>query len=210
MSRARVKLSALQKRLPKGLKLPPQFPAFVGLVTSEKGPRHDAQRVGWSDPTKLLNVEKAAAAECFPFLTLADGGLIALWKDGDQQRVVVCDSEGGHAVLALSFLDFVARLGKPTRGFRERVELDVQLDTSKLAGKLVPKAVPAALNRKFKAWVESYSLSAPTLKSPDTDKLRKQLVAMVRRMLTDGLSKVSKPRDFHWSMEILVVKGGGD
>jgi hypothetical protein len=208
MSRATTKLAAIRKRLAKGTQLPAEFPAFVSLVTSPKSPSDDALHVGWSDPTELLNVDKAAASEFLPFLTLADGGGVAFWKDGEHQRVVVYDSEGGHAVLALDFRDFLARLGKPTKAFRERIELDVDVDTSALIPRTTPKSLPAALNRKLTAWIESHSLSAPTLKSTDGEKLRKKLVAMAGRMLVDGLSKVYKPRSLFWSLDVLLVKRG--
>ena len=89
--------------------MPAEFPAFVSLVTNPKSPRHDPLRVGWSDPTKLLSVDKSAASEFLPFLTLADGGLVAFWKDGEHQRIAVYDSEGQHAVLPLNFRDFLLR-----------------------------------------------------------------------------------------------------
>jgi len=208
MSRARTKLAAIRKRLAKGTQLPAEFPAFVSLVTSPKSPRDDALRVGWSDPTELLNVDKSAASEFLPFLTIADGGGVAFWKDGEHQRIALYDSEGGHAVLALDFRDFLARLGRPTKAFRERIELDADVDTSNLIPRTTPKPVPAALNRKLTAWIESHSLSAPTLKSADGEELRKKLVAMARRMLVDGLSKVHKPQSAFWSMDLLLVKRG--
>lgn len=207
MSRAATQLAAIGKRLAKGMQMPAEFPAFVSLVVSPKGPRHDALRVGWSDPTGLLNVDKAAKSELVPFLKLADGGGIAFWKDGEDQRIVHYDSEGGHEVLALDFRDFLARLLKPTEAFREQIELDVDLDVSELISPTKPKAVPAALNRKLAAWIESHSLNGPIVKSEDGEKLRKQLVAMARRMLTDGLSKVYKPGTFHWQVDVLAVKG---
>jgi hypothetical protein len=208
MSRARIKLAAVRKHLAKGAQMPAEFPAFVSLVTNPKSPRHDALRVGWSDPTQLLNVDKSAASEFLPFLKLADGGGVAFWKDGEHQRIAVYDSEGGHEVLALDFRDFLARLGRPTKAFRERIEFDVDLDTSKLIPRTTPKPVPAALNRKLTAWIESHSLSAPTLKSADGEELRKKLVAMARRMLVDGLSKVYKPRAVFWKLDLLLVKHG--
>lgn len=187
--------------------MPAEFPAFVSLVISPKGPRADALRVGWSDPTELLNVDKAAKSELVPFLKLADGGGIAFWKDGEEQRIVHYDSEGGYEVLALDFRDFLARLVKPTEAFRERIELDVDLDVSELIVSTKPKPVPAALNRKLAAWIESHSLNGPVLKSADSEKVRKQLVAMAGRMLADGLSKVYEPRAPFWQMDVLVVKG---
>jgi hypothetical protein len=208
MSRARTKLAAIRKRLAKDIQVPAEFPAFVSLVTDPKSPRDDALRVGWSDPTELLNVDKAANSEFVPFLELADGGGVAFWKDGKHQHIAVYDSEGGHEVLALDFRDFLARVGKPTTAFRERIELDAEVDTSQLIPPTTPKPVPAALNRKLTAWVESHSLSAPKLKSADGEKLRKKLVEMATSMLANGLSKVNKPRDFFWTMELLVVKRG--
>jgi hypothetical protein len=208
MSRAHTKLAAISKRLPKGMQLPAEFPAFVSLVTSPKSPSDDALRVGWSDPTQLLNLDKSAAAGFFPFLKLADGGGVAFWKDGEHQRIAIYDSEGGHEVLALDFGDFLARLGKPTEAFRERVELDVDIDTSKLIPHTTPDPVPAALNRKLTAWVESHSLSAPILKSADGETLRAKLVAMAHSMLVDGLSKVNKAQDFFWKLDLLLVKRG--
>jgi hypothetical protein len=77
MSRAQTQLAAIRKHLAKGMQMPAEFPAFVALVTSPKGPREDALRVGWSDPTELLNVDPAAGAEFVPFLQLADGGGVA-------------------------------------------------------------------------------------------------------------------------------------
>jgi hypothetical protein len=208
MSRALTKLAVIRKRLTKGIEMPAEFPAFVSLVTSPKGPRDDALRVGWSDPTELLNVDKSVAAEFVPFLKLADGGGVAFWKDGEHQRIALYDSEGGHSILALDFRDFIARVGKPTKDFRERIELDADVDTSELIPPTTPKPVPAALNRKLTAWIESHSLSAPKLKSADGEKLREQLVAMGRRMLVDGLSKVHKPQSVFWTLDLLLVKRG--
>lgn len=209
MSKAQTKLAAIRKRLGKGMRMPAEFPAFVSLVTSPKSPREDALRVGWSNPTELLNIEKFAAAEFVPFLKLAAGGGVAFWKDGEEQRIVLYDSEGGHEVLALDFGDFLARLAKPAKDFRERIELDVDLDTSKLAPRTTFKRVPAALNRKLAAWIESHSLSASPVKSADGEKLRKRLVAMAKRMLVDGTNKVYTPRSVFWSLDFCVAKSGG-
>ncbi len=208
MSRAHTKLDAIRKRFAKGIEMPAEFPAFVSLVTDPKSPRHDALRVGWSDATKLLNVDKSAASEFLPFLTLADGGGVAFWKDGEHQRIAVYDSEGGHAVIALNFGDFLVRLGRPTNDFRERIELDADVDTSQLISPTTPEAVPAALNRKLAAWIESHSLSAPILKSTEGEELRIKLVAMAQGMVADGLSKVHKPKDLFWKMDLLLVKSG--
>lgn len=208
MSRAQTKLAAIHKRLAKVIQVPAEFPAFVALVTSPKSPREDALRVGWSDPTELLNVDKAAASEFVPFLKLADGGGVAFWKDGEHQHIAVYDSEGGHEVIALDFRDFLAHLGKPTEDFRELIELDVGLDTSQLIPPTTPKPVPAALNGKLTAWIESHSLSAPKLKSADGEKLRNKLVAMAESMLADGLSKVHTPRSSFWQMDLVLVKHG--
>lgn len=208
MTRAHTKLAAISKRLAKGVQMPAEFPAFVSLVTSPEGPRHDALRVGWSDPTGLLNVDKSAAAELVPFLKLADGGGVAFWKDGEHQHIVVYDSEGGFEVVAMDFRDFLARLGKPTNDFRELIELDVDLDTSQLIPHTIPKPVPVELNRKLTAWVESHSLSAPKLKSAEGEDLRKKLVETAQSMVRDGLSKVSKPQSVYWKMDLLLVKRG--
>jgi hypothetical protein len=206
MSRAQTRLDAIGKRLAKGVALPPEFPAFVALVTHATNARQDALRVAWSDFTTLLNVDKSTVAEFLPFLKLADGGGVAFWKDGEHQRIAVYDSEGGHEVLALDFRDFLARLGRPSDEFRELIELDVDLDTSELIPSTEPKPVPEALNGKLTAWIESHSLNAPLLKSADGEKLRKELVAMAERMLVDGLSKVYKPNSMHWKMDLLLVK----
>lgn len=205
MSRSAQKLDALQKRLPEGMSLPPEFPDFVRLVTHDRSPRKDVLRVAWVNPTRLLNVEKVVARHFFPFLELADGGGIALWQDGVNLRVAYFTSEGGHGVLALSFRDFLARLGKPTRAFAERVELELPVNTRELVAPRSPRAVPTTLDRKLAAWLEGHSLRAQPAMSPDVQTLRKKLVDIARNMLTDGLSKVSKPRDFHWTMEYQLV-----
>jgi hypothetical protein len=210
MSRADTKLAAIRKRLAKGAELPAEFPAFVSLVTHPTSARQDALRVAWSDATELLNVDKSAASEFLHFLTLADGGGVAFWKDGEDQRIVHYDSEGGQEVIALDFQDFLVRLGSPTEDFRERIELDVDLDTSELVSPTTPKPVPAALNHKLAAWIESHTLSAPKLKSDDGEKVRKHLVAMAERMLVDGLSKIHKPQSFFWKMDLVLVKQGED
>jgi hypothetical protein len=210
MTRARTQLDAISKRLPKGTELPAGFSDFVSLVTSPKGPREDALRVGWSNPTGLLNVKKSAAAEFVPFIKLADGGGVAFWKDGEHQRIAIYDSEGQHEVIALDFRDFLALLTNPTEELRELIELDGDIDTSKLIPPTQPKPVPEALNSKLTAWIESHSLSAPLLKSPESQKLRTQLVEMATQMLADGLSKLNKPTDFHWTIHVLVVKQADD
>jgi len=208
MSRADTKLAAIHKRLAKDAELPAEFSAFVSLVTHPTSARQDALRVAWSDFTELLNVDKSAVAEFLPFLTLADGGGVAFWKDGQHQRIVAYDSEGGHTVVALDFRDFLARLGAPSDDFRELIELDVDLDTSELVPSTKPKSVPAALNDKLTAWIESHSLSAPILRSEDGEEVRTRLVAMAERMLVDGLSKVYKAKSDFWKMDLLLVKQG--
>jgi hypothetical protein len=208
MSRADTKLAAIHKRLAKSVDIPAEFSAFVSLVTSPKGPRDDALNVGWSDATELLNVDKSAAAEFLPFLKLADGGGVAFWKDGEQQHIAVYDSEGGHEVIALDFRDFLALIGKPTPELRELIDLDVDLDTSQLISHTTPKRVPEALNRKLTAWIESHTLNAPKLKSADGEAVREKLVAMAHSMLVDGLSKVNKPRDAFWKMDLVLAKSG--
>jgi hypothetical protein len=210
MSRAQTKLAAIAKRLAKSMQMPAEFSDFVSLVTSPKGPSQDALRVGWSDPTELLNVDKAAGAQFVPFVKLADGGGVAFWKDDEHQRIALYDSEGGHEVLALDFRDFLVRLGKPTEDFRERIELDAEVDTSGIVPATKPKPVSAALNRKLAAWIESRSLSAPELKSADGEALRKQLVELARRMLVDGLSKVYKPQALFWKVDVVVTSRGED
>lgn len=187
--------------------VPPELPGFIALVTSPKGPAGDALNIAWQDPTALLNVDKAARADFVPFILLGDGGMIALWKDGEEQRVVFHDSEGQHAVLALSFAEFLVRLAKPSAALLEQVELEHALDTSKLVRYEKPKAIPAAVNRRLARWLEQHSLSAkPTTKSPATGKLRRALVAMAQRMLGDGLSKMNKPSDAFWQLDVRLVK----
>ncbi len=209
MKRASGKLAAVRKRLPRGRRLPTEFPAFIKLVTSEKGPRADVLRVGTSDPANLLNVTKEAAAHVVPFITLGDGGIIGLWyRDGDP-CVVHHDSEGAHRILAHTFHDFLRMLAAPSPSFRERVELDVPLDTSALVSSQKPKRVTTAHNRKLTEWLEQHSLSAKPQRSPTSQRLRRQLVAIARRMLADGLSRVNKPRDFYWSMNLRLVKRAG-
>lgn len=208
MSRAQTQLAAISKRLPKGAQLPAEFAAFVSLVTHPTSPRQDALRVAWSNFTSLLNVDKSAASEFLPFLKHADGGGVAFWYDGEHQRIAAYDSEGGYEVLALDFRDFLARLGSPTEEFRERIELDVDLDTSELIPPTTPRPVPEEFNNKLTAWIESHSLSAPKLKSAEGEQMRQSLVAIAERMVVDGLSKMYTPRSVFWNWNLLLEKQG--
>jgi hypothetical protein len=184
--------------------LPTELTAFAKLVVSERGPRHDRMELTWSDPRPLLNAGPRALESLLPFLRLGDGGVIALWWHDNDPSVVHCDSEGQVAVVALSFPDFLSRFAHPTPGFAERLEIDAPIDTSPLVATARPKRIPAALSNAFSAWVESQSLSAKPDASAGASQLAKKLQAIARRMLQDGLSKVYKLRDFHWTMTYRV------
>ena len=205
-TRAARKVATIGRRLPSRVKLPPEFAAFVELVTHPTDPRRDLMNVRWSDPLWLLNADKSAVDSFVPFLLFADGGVAAFWVDGTDLRVARCDSEGQYGVLALDFRDFTARLTKPDAALLEQLELREPLDMRALARGHKPRRVPASMNKAFSRWVESHSLDAKTTQTSATEVVRKTLHAIARRMLADGLSKVNKPNDSYWDMSFRLTK----
>jgi hypothetical protein len=191
--------------------LPKELSEFAKLVVSERGPRHDRMELTWTDPLPLLNADRGALDSILPFVRMGDGGVIALFWHDAEPCVVHCDSEGESAVIASSFVDFLARLARPTPDFMDRMEIETAIDTSKLIDPgPAPKRVAASLARKFSAWLESHSLSAKPDDSPVGSVLAQKLVAMAQRMLEDGLSKVYKPSSVHWSMEFHIESSGSE
>lgn len=139
-----------------------------------------------------------------PFLQLADGGGVAFWNDGEHQRIAIYDSEGGQAVIAVDFREFLIRLGSPADEFRERIELDADVDTSGLVAPTKLEAVPAALNRKLTAWIESHTLNAPKLESDAGEKVRRKLVAIAEVIeLLPALLPLMKSRRTRYSLGIM-------
>jgi hypothetical protein len=190
MPRSVSKLTALRKRLPKNKRLPKELATL-------------AQRMdlSWTDPRPLLNAGKSVLDSLLPFRRLGDGGVIALWWHESEPCVVHCDSEGQFAVIAVSFPDFLQRLAHPTADFAERLELDAPVDASAR-----PKPIPAKLSRAFSKWVEGQSLAAKPDASAAASELAEKLQGIARTMLRDGLSKVYKLRDFHWTVELRVER----
>ena len=209
MTRAASRLDRIRKHLPKGRRLPAELTGFAKLVVSERGARHDLLELTWTDPLPLLNADRGALDAMLPFLRLGDGGVIALFWHDASPCVVHCDSEGGAAVIASSFADFLVRLARPTRELLERLEIESALDTAKLVEPGAAKArIPASLSRSFAAWIESHSLSAKPTASPDARVLADRLLAISKRMISDGLSKVYNSRSIHWTTEFRIERGG--
>lgn len=186
------------------MRWPRQLGAFAKLVSDARS----GLSLTWTDPCPLLNVNRGARESLLPFARLGDGGVVALWLQNGEQRVVHCDSEGQHAVVAVSFADFLARLARPRTALLDRLELDGPLDTARLAPATRPRRIPASLQRELARWLDSHSLSARPSASKDALKVARELRRVAARMLEDGLSKVYRPRDPHWSVELRLAREG--
>jgi hypothetical protein len=208
-TRAARKVAAIRRKVPRKIELPAEFAGFVELVTDRKSESRDLMNVAWSDPCPLLNADKSVVDAFIPFLLFADGGVMALWVDGNDLRVGYCDSEGQYGVLAQEFRDFVALLAKPGAELIEHLELDAPLDTRALAPGHKLRRVPASTRKAFAHWVASHSLDAKTPQTAGTETLRKTLHGVAARMLEDGLSKVYKPDSPHWSMSFQLTAEAG-
>lgn len=204
------KVAAIRRKLPDDLELPAEFPGFVALVTHPKSPVRDVMNVTWSDPRPLLNADKSITREFVPFLTFSDGGVAALWVDDSHLRVVTCDSEGQHQVLAMDFGDFIRRMASADAELLERLELDAPLDDSELAlvHRRKPRKVPTSTQKAFSRWVASHALDAKTTQTNATAALSTALNGIALRMLEDGLSKVHKPDSPRWTMSFELKQAG--
>jgi hypothetical protein len=200
----KIALPALRAKAPEGFRFPRLFDRFVKAAAATDPAKTAWFEVVWTDARKFELLPEAARA-LVPFLRLGDGGFVAFWTAAPRGLPVVhFDSEGERHVVAASFDDFLARLVRQRSGVPD---LDDGEDVSVLAamaGKSRPVAL-AGLAKAFARWCSQGSALQQPTKSSDGERVRRELGAIARRMVRDGLQRVATIRSW-WSIDFKVER----
>lgn len=199
-----VNVGSITKHLPKGLSLPARFEELVRAARD--GTRGGSFDLGWRNPRDLHH--SRLMGELGVFLTLPDGGVVALWAAGETPPVVHVDSEGGARVIARDFDDFLSRLARRKTAVPD---LDALEDGTE------PLALLSSAPRSFaaiqKTFARALEEAAPEIRSSDdVEAVRVALVelgaAMVKdRLLRHDLTRMVGPRD-EWTVRLRVTRAG--
>jgi hypothetical protein len=198
-----VNVASVSKHLPQGLALPARFEELVLAARDpSKGGHFD---IGWRDPRKLHH--SIVMRRLGVFMTLPDGGVVALWASGEAPPVVHVDSEGGARVVARDFDDFLSRLARRKTGMPD---LDaVEEDTAPLA--LPAGAAPRSFATIAKAFARALAEGEPVARTgDDVEPARAALVELATAMVRDGLlrwdmTRMAEPSD-DWNVRLRVTR----
>jgi hypothetical protein len=201
-----VNVTSITKHLPKGLSLPARFEEFVHAARD--GTRGGAFDLGWRDPRKLHH--SRLMRQLGVFLTLPDGGVVALWASGESPPVVHVDSEGGARVIARDFDDFLSRLARRKAAVPD---LDAIEDGTEPLALAARSSAPRPFAAIQKAFARALAEGEPEIRSSDdAEAVRAALVelgaAMVKdRLLRHDLTRMVGPRD-EWTAKLRVTRAG--
>jgi hypothetical protein len=200
-----ISLQTITRRLPAGFKLPAGFDAFVRTAAAADLRSSPWFLVTWTDPVGF-ELKREAGRELLPFLRLGDGGAVAFWLGARPHVAIVhFDSEGGKRLVAASFADFVRRLARSRTGVEDlddREEGKQAIVVPGIAAK--PAVAVGPLKKAFARWCAANSALEPPTRSADGERVRQLLVAVTRKMLRDGRSRVYKVRDSWWTFDFVL------
>ncbi|HPH64886.1 MAG TPA: hypothetical protein PLF40_04045 [Kofleriaceae bacterium] len=189
--------ASVLRRVPEGAVLPAKFAGFVAAAGAQDPNVHGWFELRWRAPQDF-ELTKAAATTLVPFMRLGDGGVVAFWfATARVPAVVHFDSEGGRRVVAANFDDFLRRCAQHKTKVDDLDEADQPAWSRRGGGRALPSLT--TLQKQFGVWCAAHSALQPATVSASSERLRKQLHAVARTMIRDGLSKVHTPRSY-WSM----------
>lgn len=201
-----VNVSSITRHLPKGLSLPARFEELVRAARD--GTRGGYFDLGWRNPRELHH--SRLMGELGVFLTLPDGGVVALWASGEAPPVVHVDSEGGARVIARDFEDFLSRLA----GQKTAVpDLDALEDGTEPLALEARSIAPRSFASIQKAFARALAEGEPENRSSDdVEAVRAALVALGAAMVKDRLlrhdvTRMVGPRD-DWSVRLRATRAG--
>lgn len=201
-----VNVASVEKHLPRGRALPPRFALLVRAARDSKTGGTFA--IGWRDPRKLHH--STVMRELAVFMTLPDGGVVALWTSPEDPPVVHVDSEGGARVVARDFDDFLSRLSRRKTGVPDLDALEEDAPPLALG---VRAAAPRSFTAVQRAFARALGEGAPVARAgDDVERARAALVALGAAMVKDGrfrrdLTRMLTPRD-DWSVRLQVKRAG--
>lgn len=202
----RAKINAVLRHLPKGRKLPAKFETYLEL---EK-----RYRVQWND-LDAYGLKPTACGQAFPFLRLADGGLVALWYHAASPAVVHIGGHGELEVIAQSFADFLRGIKTRCTGLADFDEDEEAPPTIAGVTGMSKRDRVSALQLRLKEWYQAHTSLLKPLVSPDAEALRQQVCGIAEGMIRDGRSKVYKPAVLApdaspswWAMQFRLSRDG--
>ncbi|KAA5545873.1 hypothetical protein FYK55_02855 [Roseiconus nitratireducens] len=175
-----IKLSTIERQLPKHFDLPATFHAFVQAC--QQSQRGD---LGWfaikhTKPKDLLGFEPEG--HMVPVLRLPDGGFVSFWFGTKRNPSVVwCSSEGETKVVATTWSDFLSRMSKKRTGVPDLDDREVAVLPAirGMRGNVMPLAKE---RREFKKWLNSKQPKQPTAGTDDVSEgIRRELVELMDR-----------------------------
>ncbi|MBX7195441.1 MAG: hypothetical protein K1X94_25520 [Sandaracinaceae bacterium] len=199
-------VSSITKHLPKGLSLPARFEELVRAARD--GTRGGYFDLGWRNPRDLHG--SRVMGELGVFLTLPDGGVVALWASGEAPPVVHVDSEVGARVIARDFEDFLSRLARQKTAVPDLDALEERTEPLALGSR---STAPRSFASIQKAFARALAEGEPEIRwSDEMESVRAALVelgaAMVKdRLLRRDLTRMVGPRD-DWSVRLRATRVG--
>lgn len=201
--------ASILKLVPKSTPHREELEPFLERVAKSGRPYGIGAR--WTNPASFDLKSKSAKA-LVPFLSLADGGVVAFWlRAKDDAPIVHFDSEGGTAVVGADLQEFLLRVGSGRSNVPDLDEANGKLSLPardrKGKGKGKPPSL-AILQKELLAFCKEGSTHAAPAVSPDGEKLRSALHVTAKRMLRDGLSRTYTTRSDWWSLAFRVKRKG--
>jgi len=191
----RRRVSDIERRLPVGQSLPLAFTDFLAADPPAS--------IEWNG-LKHYSLKRSASREAVPFLRLSDGGLIAFWFHEKSVPIVHIGGHGELQVIACDFDHFLKAINTKSTGLGDLDEAEPSLRIPSVKGRPRRKEL-AALQREFDSWFERHSALQKPQKTTESEKLRKQVVAVAESMLRDGKSKVYDLDSEWWSMDYRIT-----
>lgn len=198
MPRYRATVSTVEKKVPQGAVLPDALTAFAAALRGIEAGRLGHFSIGPARVDGLVDLDDAALARIVPFASLSCGDVLALWWEGalsEEPRVVHLGAHGEKARVHASVGALISAIVAGTTG---APDLDDGTPTNERATLLRmerARAVrpPAALAKRFHVWAKAHAPSTPALDGVVAERIRKRLVAVVRR------EAARLPQPYRWT-----------
>ena len=175
-----IKLASLKKKLPDSTPLPKSFWALIDRCRVAQRGDWGWFSIKYSSPKALLGFDPKASL--IPFLSLPDGGLVALWFGPKQSNAIAWIGHDGDAkIVGASWTDFLARWSVK----KSKVpDLDDQLSEEFPKFKGVAKRfVPLQAKRKeFNQWLKTHAEDTH-VDEDVSERIRRTLFRLVKKHL---------------------------
>jgi hypothetical protein len=175
------------KRIPAGAKLPEPLAALSAALSRAAYGDLGYFDIVWTKPGLLLDLTTEARTRVVPFASLACGDLLALWWEGELSRAPHVLHLGAHGEKARVFESVPVFIGSLIARNTRVSDLDEGTAAPKERAAMLDVARPRAgkpspaLATRFARWVRTHTPAPPQLDPGEMERIRKKLVAVVRR-----------------------------